>query len=70
MRGGLVVRQCGRIANSGQAVKKKRGAWQNHTRLSHKAINSYRTSLDHLLLDKAVDIPIIKPSTRINYVNF
>ena len=51
-------------------MKKKRGAWQNHTRLSHNAINSYRTSLDHLLLDKAVDIVIIKPLTQINYVNF
>jgi hypothetical protein len=51
----------GRIADSGQAAKKKRGAWQNHTRLSHNAINSYYTSLDHLLLGKAADNPIIKP---------
>ena len=50
--------------------KKKRGTWQNHKRLPYSTINSYRTSLDHLLLDKAVDIPIIKPLKQIDYGNF
>jgi hypothetical protein len=52
------------VSSWGRRGQKKRGAWQNHKRLSHSSINSYHTSLDHLLLDRDVDIPVIKPLIR------
>jgi hypothetical protein len=55
---------------------KKRGAWQNHKRLSYNSINLYRTSLDHLLLGMDADIDkmsigfIVKPFMQISKCRF
>jgi hypothetical protein len=46
------------VSSKGRRRQKKRGAWQNHKRLSYSSINSYHTSLDHLLLDRNVDTPL------------
>ena len=50
------LRGCGTIRKFIEPAENKRGAWQNHKRLSYISINLYRTSLDHLLLGKAADI--------------
>ena len=66
----------GRDSYFAALARKKRGAWQNHKRLSYCRINVYRTSLDHLLLGMDADIdrmsigPIIKRFVKMFKIDF
>jgi hypothetical protein len=46
-----------------QVGRKKKGAWQNHTRLPLRMDQLFVYLRDHLLLDKSVETRIIKPSS-------